>query len=223
MNTLQRSLLVLLGLAGAASPMIPALAAPPPNVFKDSAGNVYIHGTLAAGLNDNSRATTSTSLVRNVRAGYCGEVRIAPSSALPSIGDLWQVGSVSINRSGLPIITDDAQLPNCRNATWTPTLTAAITTAGGFVDDTPGGNGRVTFLGQTPGVNVAITYNDIGTSINLRRNQCGFVRINANSAPQSFTINGTAYTTAGLTVATAPLCRETQDNVYETFSPSSWN
>lgn len=223
---IQRSLLALTALAGVLAPMIPALAAPPPNVFQDADGNVYIHGSLAAGLASNATAQTSGFLTRNVRPGYCGEIRLATSASLPSIGDSWTIGGTNRLRSNLVSITSDSLLPSCRNAAWTPTLTAAITAAGGFVDNTPGGNGRVVLLGFASGVSTPVEFADIPQSMSLRRNQCGFVRISnsaSNPAPASLTIGGTTYNTTTATIATAPLCRETGNGTYETFTPSSWN
>lgn len=223
---IQRSLLALTALAGILAPMIPALAAPPPNVFKDADGNVYIHGTLAAGLSSDATAQTSGSLTRNVRPGYCGEIRLAPSASLPSIGNSWSIGGTTRLRSNLINITSDTALPACRNAAWSTALTAAITAAGGYVDNTPGGDGRVVLVGFTPGVATAVQYTDVPQSISLRRNQCGFVRISnsaSNPAPASLTIGGTTYNTTTATIATAPRCIETGNGTYETFTPSSWN
>jgi len=225
MNTLQRSLFVLLGLAGAVAPMFPSLAAPPPDVFRDSDGNVYVHGTTAAGLATNATASTSEDLVRRVQAGYCGELRLSTSSSLPSIGDSWTVGGTSRARASLPSITDSDLLPTCRNATWTPALTPAITAAGGFIDNSVTGRDRVYLLGFSSGVSQEVTFNDVSETQRLRTNACGFVRISntaANPVPDTLTISGQSYTTTSLTVAAPPLCRR-EGAGYVQYTPESWN
>jgi len=204
----------------------PALAAPPPDVFRDSDNNVYIHGTTAAGLGSSARATTSNKLTRSIRAGYCGEIRIAPNSSTPSIGDSWTVdGSTTRTRANLVSITNDADLPRCQNANWSPTLPTSITTAGGFVDNTAGGGGRVVLIGFPPGVSLPVIYDDVSASIALRENQCGFVRIGntqRNPIPTTITIGSTTHTVASLTVATPPLCRDPGTG-HEMYTPASWN
>ena len=216
-------------LAGAAllaiAPTLPALAAPPPDVFKDAAGNVYVHGTTAAGLASDATASTSEDLVRRVRAGFCNEIRISTSSTLPDIGDSWTVGGTTRTRAALVTITDPDLLPSCRSANWNPTLTAAITTAGGFIDNTVAGRDRVTLLNGVAGTSSEVTFNDVAATQRLRPNACGFVRISntaTNPVPASLTIGGTSYTVASLTTAVAPRCYREGSN-YVFFEPSTWN
>lgn len=207
------------------SAIAPALAAPPPDVFKDSDGNVYIHGSTAAGLGTNAAASTSEDLVRRVQAGYCGEIRLSTSSSLPAIGNSWTVGGTTRARASLPSITDPDLLPTCRNAAWTPVLTAAITAAGGFVDNSVSGRDRVFLLGYSSGVSQEVTFNDVADSQRLRANSCGFVRISntaANPVPNTLTIAGQTYTVSSLTTAAPPLCRR-EGSSYVQYTPESWN
>jgi len=207
------------------SALAPVLAAPPPDVFKDSDGNVYIHGTTAAGLGTNATASTSEDLVRRVQSGFCGELRLSTSSSLPSIGNNWTVGGTARARASLPSITDPDQLPTCRNAQWTPALTPAITAAGGFVDNSATGRDRVFLLGFSSGVSQEVTFNDVADSQRLRANACGFVRISntaANPIPNTLTIAGQSYTVSSLTTAAPPLCRR-EGAGYVQYTPESWN
>ena len=208
----------------AIAPTLPALAVVPPDVFKDSAGNVYIHGATATGLAADATAATSENLTRRVRSGFCNETRISTSSTLPNIGTSWTVGAVTRTRAALVTITDPDLLPNCRSAAWSPTLSAAITTAGGFIDNTATGRDRVTLLGGVSGVSSDVTFNTVPASQRLRPNACGFVRIantTANPVPTSMTIGGTSYTVASLTTAIAPRCYREGTN-YVFFRPSTW-
>jgi hypothetical protein len=205
--------------------LAPALAAPPPDVFKDSDGNVYIHGTTAANLGTNATASTSEDLVRRVQAGYCGEIRISPSSSLPTIGSSWTINGTTRARTSLPSITDPDLVPTCRNAAWSPALPPAITAAGGFVDNSVSGRDRVFVLGFSSGVSQEVTFTDVNASQRLRANACGFVRISntaANPVPDSLTIGNTIYTPASLTVAAPPLCRR-EGSSYVQYTPESWN
>jgi len=212
-----------------ASSVLPALASmvqatPPPDIFKDAQGNVYIHGATATSLGQQASVTTSANLSRRVRAGFCGEIRLAESSALPSIGDSWTVGTTIRTRSSLPQITDRAQLPRCSGNSFTPSLSDAITSAGGYVDSTTT-SPRVFLVGYTPGISYEVTFNDVSSSQNLRPNACGFFRISnteRNPIPATLTIGGTSYTVADLTTATPPLCRS-EGGGHILYIPSSWN
>lgn len=208
-------------LAVTAFPMA-ALAAPP-DVFKDAQGNVYIHGTTATGLGQQASATTSETLSRRVRAGYCGEVRLAETSTLPNIGDSWTVSGSTRTRASLPVITDRAQLPRCSGNAFTPALSGAITTAGGFVDSTTT-SPRVFLVGYTPGISYDVAFNDVNASQNLRPNACGFFRIantDANPVPAELTISSTTYTVSTLQTAAPPLCQRV-GNTYIRYNPTNW-
>jgi hypothetical protein len=130
-------------LAGAAALVLSTIAqvasaSPPPDVFKDNRGNVYIHGGLATTLagQASARAQTDEAYSRNLRAGYCGEIRLATSSTLPSIGDSWTINGQTKLRSSLPVISDRNLLPRCSSNAFIPALDSSITSAGGFIDNT---------------------------------------------------------------------------------------
>jgi hypothetical protein len=226
MKSLLKRALFASALAVSALPAIAPFvqAAPPPDVFKDSLGNVYVHGTTANNLGELAAATTSEKLTRRVRAGYCGEIRLATSSTLPSIGDSWTVGASTKLRTGLVSITMREDLPRCSGNAFTPALSTAITTAGGYIDATTSVP-RVFLTGFTPGISYDVMFNDVFASQNLRPNECGFFRIpntERNPVPASLTIGGTSYTVASLTTATPPLCRR-EGTGYVRYTPDSWN
>lgn len=212
----------------AATAALPALAAPPPDVFKDSRGNVYVHGTLATTLSGqaSARIETDEPLVRRIRAGYCGEVRISTSSSLPSIGDSWTIGGTSRLMSNLPSVTAREMLPRCSGNAFAPALTAAMTSAGGYVDNT-GTVPKVYLIGFGAGVSQDVGFDDVNASQSARPNQCGYYRVSnteANPIADVLTINGTDYTVASLTVADPPLCqRGANGTSYVRYNPLSWN
>jgi len=223
---MKKLLLLLVGLTVLA-PLFPspALSATPPDVFKDSNGNVFIHGTTATALGSSSRYSTSEDLVRTVRAGYCGEVRLSTSTTLPSIGNTWRVGTgASKLRSSLVSITTTADLPRCRGNAFTPALSAAISTAGGYIDNTTAVP-RVYLTGSSPGVSYSVTFSDVDTSVALRPNQCNFFRLSntsSNPLPASLTIGSTGYTVASLTTAAPPLCQRQANGSYLRYIPTTW-
>ncbi|NJL54687.1 hypothetical protein HC928_05450 [bacterium] len=205
-----------------------AQAAPPPDVFKDARGNVFVHGTTATTMNGqaNARLGLNEPLSRSVRAGYCGEIRLSTSSTLPSIGDSWTIGATTRTRAALVSITDRALLPRCSGNAFSPALTSAITSAGGFIDATTT-TPRVFLTGYTAGVSSDVLFNDVDASRSASANQCGFYRFTnseANPLPATLTINGMDYTVSSLTVADPPLCqRNAAGTGYVRYNPLSWN
>lgn len=187
-----------------------AQAAPPPDVFKDSDGNVYIHGSTATSLGESTRISIDTPLVRKVRAGYCGEIRLSTSSSLPSIGDSWKVnGGTTIARSSLATFSNPDLVPKCSQNSFVPTA------SGNFID-----GDRVVLTGFTPGMSYDVTFMDVDSFRSVRANECNFFRISNTTkspVPASFMIGSNSYTTASLTMADPPLCRS---NVR--YVPSTW-
>lgn len=204
---------------------LPALSAPPPDVFKDSDGNVFIHGSTAASLGSSSRYSTSASLVRNMRAGYCGEIRLSTSTSLPSIGNTWSVNNDVLRlRSNLVSITTAAALPRCRGNTFTPALSVAITTSGGFIDNTSS-TPVVYLVEHDPGVSVPVRFADVNTSVALRPNQCNYFRLNnttRNPLPASLTIGDEVYTVASLPTAAPLICQRQDNGSYLRYVPATW-
>lgn len=218
---------LLLGTATIASSALPAAAAPPPDVFKDARGNVYVIGTVAQTLasDASARIQTDQSLTRRVRAGYCGEVRLATSSTLPSIGDSWTINGQTRTRAALPSITSRELLPRCSGNAFAPALDASTTTAGGYIDNTASVP-RVFLVGYSPGISYDVDFNDVNSSQAARPNQCGFYRLSnteANPLPSTLTISGTNYTVSSLTVADPPLCQRGSSGQYVRYNPMSWN
>jgi|GEM_PF-1560984 len=217
--------LAMLGAGSSLALALGAAAAPPPDVFRDADGNVYVHGATAAAMGDRMEVTGSDPLVRRIRAGFCNETRLSTSSTRPTLGDTWTFQGQTRTRAALVSITDPDALPECRNANFTPALTPEIIAAGGFVDATVAGRDRVTLLGGAAGVSADVTFNDVPSSSNRSANACGFFRISntpANPVPATLTIAGTEYTVASLTEGVPPLCRR-NGNSYEMFTPEAWD
>lgn len=112
-----------------------ATAAPPPDVFKDSDGNVYIHGTIGNGLGEAADIElTGQNAMRTVRAGYCGELRLAASSSFPSIGSQWKVnGGTAINGSSMTMLSGDLLLGVAETLSLLPPQPASKMMQVGFI------------------------------------------------------------------------------------------
>lgn len=199
---------------------LPALAAPPPDVFRDASGNVYVHGATATALasSANARIQTSEPLTRSLRAGYCGEIRLSESTSLPSIGNSWTIGGTTYQRTSMTTFSNPDLLPRCRSNVFTPAA------SGHFVDATTDTD-RVTITGLTPGMSYEVSFNNVYASQNARANACGFFRFSssqANPLPASLTINGTAYTVSSLPTANPPLCQRDSSGSYVRYVPTTW-
>ena len=195
---------------------LPAFAARPADVFRDADNNVYIIGATADGLGTSTRVETDQPYTRNVRAGYCGELRINTTSTVPDIGDSWTVGSNTITQASLTSLTGD-NLPSCVSNSFAPTPTVTNWIDGNYTDGT---RERVVFSGFTPGQRQEVTYNDVNRTRNIRENDCGFFRVsNTASNPMGTTIgiDGTTYTVASLPLAEGPYSRSGV-----CYEPVSW-
>ena len=187
-----------------------------------------MHGTLATTLSNqaNARIETDEPLTRKIRAGYCGEVRISTSSSLPDIGTSWTIGGTTRQMANLPSVTAREMLPRCSGNAFAPALTSAMTSAGGYVDNT-GTVPKVYLIGYAAGVSQDVMFNGVNSSQSARPNQCGYYRISnteSNPIADVLTINGTDYTVASLPVADPPLCqRGANGTSYVRYNPLSWN
>ena len=223
MKLLKKLGLAALGSLSLASSVLPSIAAVPADIFKDSAGNVYVHGSTASTMaaNANARISTNEPLTRTIRAGYCGEIRISTSSTLPSIGNSWTVGSGAAITRPTTVFSSRETLPACRSNAFTPAA------SGNFVDSTTAGVDRVILTGFTPGQSYQVSFNGVNASQSARPNACGFYRISntaANPIPSQLTINGTTVTVANLPVAAPPLCqRNSSTGTYVRYVPDTWN
>jgi hypothetical protein len=207
----------ILGFAlSAIAPALPAAAAVPADVFKDSQGNIYIHGSTATALGGQAIVGTDTPLYRNIRAGYCGEIRISPSTSQPDIGSSWVVNDgASIALASLNNVGSDA--PRCSSNAFVPAVASP-----GFTDS----DGRAVLTGFTPGVSYQVQFEGQTASRSIRPNNCGFFRISnttRNPAPGRITVSGTNHTTSSLPVSAPPLCqRNSETGAYVRYIPSTW-
>ena len=211
-----KKLLGLLGIAIASSSVIcsSASAVPPPDVFKDIDGNVYVHGTTADGMDVSERmGLTGTPLTATIRAGYCGELRLSTTSSRPDIGSNWKVdGGATITGTSFPVLTGDAE-PSCRGNAFSPAA------SNNYKDDLS----RVFLVegSYTPGIRYEVEFLDVDATRSMRKNACNFFRVSntaRNPIPDNFTIDGTAYTLASLPTAEPQLCR---NNV--AYTPETWD
>ena len=69
---MRKILSVRLGNSAITLSVVPGFGAPPPTVFKDAKGNVYVHAGVTAGSRLNVDLL-SAPLTRKIRAGYCGQ------------------------------------------------------------------------------------------------------------------------------------------------------
>lgn len=190
----------------------PINAAPPPAVFKDALGNVYIHAGVTAG----SRVDVDlvgAPLVRRIRAGYCGQISLSPSTSLPTLGNSVTISGTAIN---LTTITTPAILPRCVGNAFDPPATANFKST----------DGRFTLRGYTPGVAYDVIFTDLPSSGNATVNGCSFATIRNTTArpiPAQIKVNGTTQTTASLPVADPPICRRNSATGVSTkYVPASW-
>lgn len=208
----ERRALSLLSLGASLLWAIPAHAVVPPAVFKDADGNVYVHSGVTAG----ARVEVSlvgVPLLRRIRAGYCGQITLSPSTSLASLGDSVTINGTSIN---LTTIATDTTPPKCVGNAFDPATTTAFKES----------SGKVVIPGYTAGVVYNVRFNDVPSSANTTVNGCNFVTIRNTTArplPGQIKINGMSYTVSTLTTASPPLCRrDATTGVSTKYIPSSW-
>lgn len=211
MTVMKRGVAVL-GLAAIAITATPINAAPPPAVFKDEAGNVYVHTGVTAG----SRVDVDlvgAPLTRKIRAGYCGQITLAPSTSVPDIGDNVTVGGTAIN---LAALTTPANVPKCVGNAFDPPATAHFKDA----------SGRYVLRGYTAGASYEVKFTEVPASANATVNGCSFATIrntDKRPLPAQIKVNGTSYTLASLTTANPPICRRNSESGVSTrYVPASW-
>ncbi len=204
--------LSLLSLGALALWAIPASAVVPPTVFKDANGNVYVHNGVTA----SARVEVSligVPLTRRIRAGYCGQITLSPSTSVPSLGDSVTINGTTIN---LTTIATTTTPPSCTGNTFNPPTTTAFKLA----------SGRVVLPGYTAGVAYNVQFNDLPSSANTTVNGCSFATIRNTTArplPAQISINGMSYTVSSLTTADPPLCRrDAATGISTKYVPSTW-
>lgn len=208
-----RRALTLLSLSAITLSAIPANAVVPPSVFKDSVGNVYVHNGVAAG----SRLKVELigqPLKRRVRAGYCGQLTLRPSSASPSLGS-----SVTINSGtaiSLTTIAVTAQPPRCSSNAFTPATNSHFKTS----------DGQVVLVGYTPGVLYDVAFEDVPNTFNVTVNGCNFAQIRPTETrplTAQIAVNDMAYTVSNLVIADPPICRRNSlTNISTRYVPANW-
>lgn len=207
-----KRVLSLIGLGAIALSQSPVNAAVPPAVFKDASGNVYVH----AGVTSGSRVEVDlvgTALTRKIRAGYCGQISLTPSTSLPSLGNSVTINGTTVN---LATISTVAVAPTCTSNTFTPATTTPFKLA----------SGKVVLTGYTAGTSYEVKFNDLPASANATVNACGFATIRNTTKrplPASIKVNGTSYTLATLTAADPPLCRkDSASGIATKYVPDTW-
>jgi len=108
---------------------LPADADPPPAVFKDSVGNVYVHSGVKAG------ARLAVEFIgqpfkKRLRAGACGQITFGPSATMTSIGNSITINGATID---LTNISAASPVPKCTNGTFSPTTTSNFETSKGYI------------------------------------------------------------------------------------------
>jgi len=211
MKTLKR-LFAGAGITAIALSSLPAQAAPPPSVFKDTLGNVYV----ISGVNYGDKVKVELAgvpLQKKVRAGACGQISIHTSLSMPSVGTHVTVSGKAID---LTTIAAGAGTEKCTTTTgaFTPPVTQSY-------KDT---KGKYILVGYTAGTQYDVIYSDLPSYFNVAVNHCAFASVKASAAHPlsgSFKINGTTYSASTLTVADPPLCKR-QGTGYEKLIPATW-
>lgn len=190
MKTVRR-VLTLLGLGAiAATAFAPTASA---DVFKDSAGAVYITGRtptsrLQVTYNDVPRT-------RSVSANGCGLLVVRPSTSLPI------PATIRVNGADITVASLTAEtLPRCTGSTLEVPRTTNFKTA----------DGSVVVVGLTANTAYSVGYNGVGSVRNATANACGFSKLSANSrypATGTIVIAGTNYNLATVATQAPPLCR----------------
>jgi hypothetical protein len=207
-----KRVLSLLSLSAIALPSITANAATPPGVFKDSSGNVYVHTGVTSG-SKVEVALVGTALTKKIRAGYCGQISLTPSTSLPSLGNSVTINGTTVN---LATISTVATAPSCSSNTFTPATTTPFKLA----------SGKVVLVGYTAGTSYEVKFNDLPASANATVNACNFALIRNTTKrplPSQIKVNGTSYTISTLTTADPPLCRKDSSTGISTkYVPGTW-
>ena len=197
---------------GAIVTSLPADADPPPAVFKDSYGNVYVHSGVIAG------SRLKVGLIgqpykRTLRAGRCGQINLSPSATIPSLGN-----SVTINGKNIDLtkIATTSTKSKCTGNAFTPATSSNFKTS----------NGKITLIGYIVGQSYNVFFNNLPNTFNATVNGCAFAQIRpSNTRPltSQLTINGTSYTVSALTTAQPPVCHKNSGtNTSTLYVPSSW-
>ena len=211
MITVSRAL-SLISIGASALTSFPADATPPPAVFKDSYGNIYVHSGVTAG------SRLKVQLIgqpykRTLRAGRCGQINLSPSAVLPSLGNTVTVNGKNID---LTKIATTATKFKCTGNAFTPATISNFKTS----------NGRITLVGYTAGQSYNIFFNNLPNTFNSTVNSCAFAQIRpSNTRPltSQIAINGTSYTVSNLTTAQPPVCHKNGGtNLSTLYVPSSW-
>lgn len=205
--TPQQAVIIALLTLSSLSSALPALA----GIFKDDKDNVYVTDTDATALGaEATLGYVGTPMERKVRAGYCGEIRISPTSSVPSVGNSFTIGGTTYNAASSPV-DDNAK---CSGNTLDPAPAGTI-----WKDS----QGRIYITDAfTAGIRYEVIYDDVDLARTRRPNQCGFYKISntsSNPLPATIDLAGTTYTIASLPVQNPPLCRKGINGAYVQWDP----
>lgn len=199
------------------SAVAPAFAAPPADVFKDSDGNVYVHGATSPGAGMSLPVEyVGRGKESRLRANYCGEVAITITSSRPDLGNSITIvdeqGTTNLDVSTLP----EETRPRCVGQNLEEPR----------ANDYKTPDGDVILVGRTAGLYSEVSFNDLNYTSNRRANGCGFIRISNTTRsplPADLVINGTNHNIAALPEADPPVCRGNSSEGYTLYLPETWN
>jgi len=191
---------------------LPANASPPPPVFKDSYGNIYIHSGVTAG------SRLKVQLIgqpykRMMRAGRCGQITLSPSPTISSLGNSVTINGKPIN---LTTIATSSTTPKCTGNAFTPATSSNFKMP----------NGKIILVGYSAGQSYDVFFSDLPNTFNTTVNGCAFAKIRPSSTrplTSQITINGAAYNASDLTIAEPPVCHKNSgSNTSTLYIPSTW-
>jgi len=201
--------LSLLSLGAIALTSLPCDATPPPAVFKDSAGNIYVHSGVTAGDHIPVKLT-GQPYKKTYKAGACGQIVLKTSTKLPSLGN-----SVTINGTNTDVATVASGTSKCTSGAFSPAATS------NFKDS----KGAIVLVGYTANQSYQVAFNDVPDEFKQTVNACGVAIIKNNAKHTigtALNINGTDYTVSSLPTAEPPLCRKVNGTA-TLYVPGSWS
>ena len=152
------------GLVSVALTSLPVDATPPPAVFKDSAGNIYIHSGVTAG------QKLAVTLVgqpykKTIKAAACGQITVGP---IANSGNTVTISGTTIDLTKISIANP---APKCTSGTYSPVPTSNFATS----------KGKFELIGYTAGQSYPVTFDNMDNHFNATVNGCGFAEIKSTT------------------------------------------